>query len=262
MMRYLRLLALFLKASFLVEMEYRANFIMRVLVGLFWVGVTILSTTVFFTHTDNIGGWNLNQVLVITGLFTLMGGIIQTLLQPNVQKIIEMVRLGTLDFVLTKPVNSQFLASLRYSQLFSGVDILSGAAIVMVAMARMNYTPHWLDLARFVLMFVMAVCIVYSIWMVMATMSFWFVKVGNLSELFNSIWDTGRFPVSTFQGVLRVFLTVAVPIAFITTFPAQAVLGTLDDLTLVSAIAIGIVMFGFSAWFWHYAVSRYSSASS
>ena len=40
-MRYLRLLGLFLKASFLVELEYRANFIMRVLVGLFWVGVTI-----------------------------------------------------------------------------------------------------------------------------------------------------------------------------------------------------------------------------
>jgi ABC-2 type transport system permease protein len=261
-MRYLRLLTLFFKASFLVELEYRANFIMRVLVGLFWVGVTILSTTVFFTHTDNIGGWDLNQVLVITGLFTLMGGVIETLLQPNVQKIIEMVRLGTLDFVLTKPVNSQFLASLRYSQLFSAVDVLSGAAIVGVALARMGYVPAWPALARFGVMFVMAVLIVYSIWMVMATLSFWFVKVGNLSELFNSIWDTARFPITTFQGVLRVFLTIAVPIAFITTFPAQAVLGTLDDLTLGGAVAMGGVMFGFSAWFWHYAVSRYSSASS
>ena len=191
-----------------------------------------------------------------------MGGIIQALLQPNVQKIIEMVRLGTLDFVLTKPVNSQFLASLRYSQLFSAVDVLSGAAIVAVALARMRYAPAGPALLKFVVMFGMAVLIVYSIWMVMATLSFWFVKVGNLSELFNSIWDTGRFPVTTFQGVLRVFLTIAVPIAFITTFPAQAVLGTLDDLTLLAALAMGGVMFGFSAWFWRYAVSRYSSASS
>jgi ABC-2 type transport system permease protein len=61
---------------------------------------------------------------------------------------------------------------------------------------------------------------------------------------------------------LRVFLTIAVPIAFITTFPAQAVLGTLDNLTLLAALAMGGAMFGFSAWFWHYAVSRYSSASS
>jgi ABC-2 type transport system permease protein len=261
-MRYIRLLGLFLKASFLVELEYRANFVGRVLVGLFWVGVTILSTTVFFAHTDSIGGWHFNQVLVITGLFTLMGGIIQALLQPNVQKIIEMVRLGTLDFVLTKPVNSLFLASLRYSQLFSAVDIVSGAVIILVALSRMGYVPDWLVILQFALMFAMAVLIVYSIWTVMATMSFWFVKVGNLSELFNSIWDTARFPVSTFQGILRILLTVIVPIAFITTFPAQAVLGRLDALTLAGAAVMGAAMFGFSVWFWRYAVRSYSSASS
>ncbi len=261
-MRYLRLFALFLKASFLVELEYRANFVGRVLVGLFWVGVTVLSTTVFFAHTDNIGGWDFNQVLVITGLFTLMGGIIQALLQPNVQKIIEMVRLGTLDFVLTKPVNSQFLASLRYSQVFSAVDVLSGSAIVLVALSRMGYAPDGLSVLKFALMFAMAVLIVYSIWTVMATLSFWFVKVGNLSELFNSVWDTGRFPVNTFSGVLRILLTVVVPIAFITTFPAQAVLGRLDEATLAGAVAMGALMFGFSVWFWRYAVRSYSSASS
>ncbi len=261
-MRYLRLLVLFWKASFLVELEYRANFVVRILVGVFWVGVTILSTTVFFTHTNNIGGWDFNEVLVITGLFTLMGGIIQALLQPNVSKIIEMVRLGTLDFVLTKPVNSLFLASLRYSQPFSAVDVLSGSAIVVVALSRMGYIPDGLAVLEFVVMFAMSVLIVYSIWMVMATLSFWFVKVGNLSELFNTVWDTARFPVSTFNGVLRIVLTVVIPIAFITTFPAQAVLGRMDEATLGGAMAMGAILFGFSVWFWRYAVRSYSSASS
>jgi ABC-2 type transport system permease protein len=261
-MRYLRLLVLFLKASFLVELEYRANFIARTTLGLFWVSVTIIGTTVFFTHTDNIGGWTYNEMLIIVGLFTLMSGIIQTLLQPNVQKIIEMVRLGTLDFVLTKPVNSQFLASLRYSQLFSGVDIIAGVVIIVVALGRMGYTPDAAAMLIFAVMLMMALLIVYSIWVVMATTSFWFVKVGNLTELFNSAYDTGRFPVSTFRGILRVILTLVIPIAFITTFPAQAVLGRLDSTTLLAALAMGLIMFSFSAWFWRYAVSRYSSASS
>jgi ABC-2 type transport system permease protein len=261
-MRYLRLLVLFLKASFLVELEYRANFIARTLLGLFWVSVTIIGTTVFFTHTDNIGGWTYNEMLIIVGLFTLMSGVIQTLLQPNVQKIIEMVRLGTLDFVLTKPVNSQFLASLRYSQLFSGVDVIAGVVIILVALDRMGYTPDASTMLIFAVMLLMALLIVYSIWVVMATTAFWFVKVGNLTELFNSVYDTGRFPVSTFQGILRVLLTLVIPIAFITTFPAQAVLGRLDSITLLAALVMGLVMFGFSAWFWRYAVSRYSSASS
>jgi ABC-2 type transport system permease protein len=261
-MRYLRLLFLFWKASILVELEYRANFMARVLVSLVMVSVTILGTTVFFTQTDNIGGWNFNETLVIAGLFTLMGGLIQTLLQPNVQKIIEMVRVGTLDFVLTKPVNSQFLASLRYSQLFSTVDIVAGIVIVSVAMGRMGYTPDLASSFKFGLMFIMAVLIVYSIWIVMATTSFWFVQVGNLTELFNSVYDTARFPVTTFQTVFRILLTVVVPIAFITTFPAQAVLGRLDDSTLLGAIVMGALMFGGSAWFWRYAIGNYSSASS
>jgi ABC-2 type transport system permease protein len=262
MMRYFRLLFLFLKASFLVELEYRANFLSRAVLGLLWVSITILSTAIFFGHTDTIGGWSFNETLIIAGLFTLMGGIIQALFQPNVQKIIEMVRVGTLDFVLTKPVNSQFLASLRYSQWYGLVDVAAGSAIIIIALSRMGYAPDPLTLAAFALMLVLALLIVYSIWVVMATLSFWFVKVGNLTELFNSIYDTGRFPVSTFQGLLRILLTVVVPIAFITTFPAQAVLGRLDVPTLLGALFMAGLLFGFSAWFWRYAVSRYSSASS
>lgn len=261
-MRYIRLFGLFIKASLLIELEYRANFIARMLLGLFWVGITILSATVFYSHTDTLGGWTFNEALVIIGLFTLMGGIIQTFLQPNVQRIMEMVRVGTMDFVLTKPVNSQFLASLRYTQVFSTVDVLSGALIIAVALARMNYAPAAPALFAFALMICMALLTLYSIWMAMATLSFWLVRIGNLTELFNSVYDTGRFPVTTFQGILRVLLTVVVPIAFITTFPAQAVLGRLDTVTLIGAVVMGIGLFSFSAWFWRFAVRRYSSASS
>lgn len=111
-------------------------------------------------------------------------------------------------------------------------------------------------------MLTMAIVITYSIWLMIATSSFWFVKVGNVTELFNSLYDTGRFPVSTFDGIVRIALTIVAPIAFITTFPAQAILGKLDAVTLVSAVALGATLFAFSAWFWRFAVNRYSSASS
>ncbi len=261
-MRYIKLIGLFLKANILVELEYRANFIAHSLVSLGWVSITIIGTTVFFTQTDTIGGWTFYETLVISGLFTLMGGLIQMLLQPNIQKIIEMVRVGTMDFVLTKPVNSQFMASMRYAQLFSLVDVIAGGVIIAFALGRIGFSPDGLTLLLFAVMLLMAVVIVYSIWMVMATCSFWFVKVGNLTELFNSVYDTGRFPVSTYQGVLRIVLTLVIPIAFITTFPAQAILGKLEPGMFVGALVMGAVMFAFSAWFWRYAIGRYSSASS
>ncbi len=226
------------------------------------MGVTLLSVSVFYAHTDEIGGWTYDQVLVLVGLFTFMGGFIGTFLQPNVQKIIEMVRQGTLDFVLTKPINSQFMSSLRYSQAFSLLDMASGAAIVAIAFGRLGYTPSLAAAAQFAVMLAMAALIVYSIWMVIATLAFWLVKVDNMAELFNSVYDAGRFPITTYQGLIRLMLTFAIPIAFITTFPAQAALGLLETPVMVLAIAMGAGMFGFSALFWRYAIRNYSSASS
>jgi ABC-2 type transport system permease protein len=261
-MRYLRLLLLFLKSSLLIELEYRANLLARTVVSLIDIGVVLVGTGVFYSHTETIGGWTFNEALVIVGVFTFMGGFISALLRPNVQNIIEMIRTGTLDFVLTKPVNSQFVASLRYSSLYNTVDMATGVAITLIAFSRMGYAPEAPALAQFAFVMLMALLIVYSIWITIATLAFWLVKVGNLAELFGSIYDTGRFPIHTYQGMIRVMLTFVIPIAFITTFPAQAVLGRLEPLTLITAAVMGVLMFAFSAWFWHFAVRRYSSASS
>ena len=261
-MRYLKLFATFVKSSVLVELEYRANFITQTLLSQFWTVITLLSILVFYSHTDNVGGWPLNEALVIVGLFVLMNGVIATVLQPNVQKVVEMIRTGTLDFVLTKPINSQFLSTLRYLKIFNVVDMLAGTLIVVVALVRMGTVPTLLAVAQFAVLFSMALLILYSIWAAMATLSFWFVKIANLNNAFTALYDTARFPITTFEGGLRIALTFVLPIAFITTFPAQALLGKLDFTTLLLAVVIGLGLFAFSVWFWRFAVRNYSSASS
>lgn len=261
-MRYFRLLTLFFKSNLLMELEYRANFIAQAMLGALWAGVTFASVTVFFTQTDALGGWTYEQALIIVGLSVLIEGAIQLLLQPNVTKIIQMVRDGTMDFVLTKPVNSQFLATLRYARYSGLADISVGVGIMLFALNRLDYIPSLLALGQFAVMLTAAFIIVYSIWLVMATLSFWFVKIDNLTELFRSLFDTARFPVTTFPNAVRIALTFLLPVAFMTTFPAEAVLGKLNGATLVAALGLAALLFVFSAWFWQRAVLSYSSASS
>lgn len=261
-MHYLKLLALFFKSSLLMELEYRANFVAQAVLGVFWASITFVSVAVFFTQTDELGGWTYEQALVIVALFTLIEGLIQLLLQPNVSKIIQMVRDGTMDFVLTKPVDSQFLATLRYTRYSGLADMAAGVVIMLFAFGRMRYVPDVRSVAQFIVMLAVAFVIVYSIWLLMATLSFWFVKIDNLTELFRALFDTARFPVTTFSGLVRIALTFVLPIAFMTTVPAQAVLGTLDGATMITAIALAALLFAFSAWFWRRAIRSYSSASS
>jgi ABC-2 type transport system permease protein len=261
-MRYFKLFAIFLKSNLLVELEYRANFVAQTLLGLFSVVITFVSVAVIYLHTDQIGGWTYDQALVIVALFTLIDGLIEVILQPNINKIIQMVREGTMDFVLTKPVNSQFIATLRYAQYSGLASVAAGIAIMFFAFGRLNYTPDASAWALFALMMTAALIIVYSIWLAMAALSFWFVRIDNLTVLFRTLYDTARFPVGVFPALLRFALTFLLPVAFMTTFPAQAVLGNLDALTLIAAIVVAAALFTFSAWFWRRAVLSYSSASS
>lgn len=261
-MKYLKLLAVFLKSSLLVDLEYRTNFVVQAVMGLFQAGITFISVALFFNHTDTLGGWSYDQALVIVGMFALINGVIMFILQPNIKRIVEMVRDGTMDFVLTKPVNSQFMATLRHTKYSGMADMIAGFAIMGYAFSRMGYTPGAPALAAFVVMLAVAILIVYSIWLVIGATSFWFVKIDHMSELFNSLFDTARFPISAFNGLMRLFLTFVLPVAFITTFPAQAVLGLLDVSTFLVALLIGAALFIAGSLFWRHTVRSYTSASS
>ncbi len=261
-MRYLKLLVLFLKSNLQVELEYRANFIAQAVLGVFWAGITFISVSLFFSHTDNLGGWRYGQALVIVGLFTFVEGVISMLLEPNLLRIVAMVRDGTMDFVLMKPVNSQFLASLRHAKFSGAADLGVATLVLWYAFRQLEYTPTLDALAQFALMFAIGLLIVYSIWLAMGACSFWFVKIDHMQELFRALWDTARFPVSVFSGALRIVLTFVLPIAFMTTYPAQAILGVLDTRNLIAAIVVGTVTFGLASLFWRATIRNYSSASS
>ncbi len=261
-MKYLKLLAVFMNSSLLVDLEYRANFIVQAIMGVFQTGITYISVALFFTHTDNLGGWTYEQSLIIVGLFSIINGVIYVFMQPNIKRIVEMVRDGTMDFVLTKPVNSQFMATLRYVKYSGMANIVAGFAIIALAFGRMGYAPDAPALVAFALMLSIAILIVYSIWLVMGATAFWFVKIDNLAELFNTLFDTARFPITTFSGIMRIFFTFVLPVAFITTVPAQAVLGQLEWLTIAGALLMGAALFIAGSLFWRYTVRSYTSASS
>ena len=64
------------------------------------------------------------------GIQILLGGVIRTSIQPNMQRLMEEVRDGKLDFALTKPEDSQVLVSVRDVRIWRAVDVFSGAAVL------------------------------------------------------------------------------------------------------------------------------------
>lgn len=261
-MKYIRMFREFLRAAVVEEMEYRSNFFANVLNTLSNVFFSLLTLEVFFRQTTQIGGWSFDQVLVLLGIYNALDGVVEMILRPNIGRIVQHIRQGTLDLILIKPVDSQFYISFRHIVFWPVTDVVLGFGMIVYASVKMGITLTVANLLWFLLMFAAALVALYAIWMLLMTMSFWFVKVENLTFLFSSLFDTARFPVQVYRGWLRKVLTFLVPVAVLTTFPAAAFVGKLTGQEALVSVLMAAVLFTGARLYWKKALRYYSSASS
>jgi len=262
MWRYLRLLGVQFRASAQVALQYRVEFLVEGAMAFFWMAWAVVPVLVVYDHRSAVAGWSFEQSLVVVGFFILMKGILEGAVNPSLASVVEHIRKGTLDFVLLKPADAQFLVSTAKFEPWRAVDVLSGAATLAYAFVRMGRSPGALHVGSAVLLGSCAVWTLYAVWILVVSAAFFVVKVDNLSFLFLSIFDAARWPVSIFRGFFRVLFTVVIPLALMTTYPAEALLGRLPTATLALALAGTVLFAAFSRVVWLRAIRRYTSASS
>jgi ABC-2 type transport system permease protein len=260
-MNTLRLFITFFRVSVLNEAAYRVNFFVQLFQSLLELGTALAGLAVIFSYTHALGGWRPDEMLALVGVYFLIGGIISLVIQPGMSALIDSVRDGTLDFTLTKPEDSQLLVSIQRVAVFSLIDLLMGVGVLVVALIRLGETIGAGQAAEFIGMLLAGSVIVYSFWLILASLSFWFVRVENLLEIFQSMFQAGRWPVSLYPGWLRFALTFIVPVAFATTVPAEALTGRLGSWTLGGAIGLAVLLFAVARLVWRLGLRRYSGAS-
>jgi viologen exporter family transport system permease protein len=260
--RYLRLLGVQFRASAAVAMQYRLDFLVEGGLAVFWMAWSLVPLLVVFEHREGVAGWSFPEALVVIGWFTLMKGVLEGAVNPSLASVVEHIRKGTLDFVLLKPADSQFLVSTAKFEPWRVLDLLGAVAIFVAAFRRLGRLPEPGHLLAALLLLACAAWTLYSLWILVISAAFHVVKVDNLSFLFSSIFDAARWPVSVFRGVWRVIFTAVIPLALMTTWPALALLGRLDVRTAAVAV-LGAAGFSAAARLvWLRSIARYTSASS
>jgi ABC-2 type transport system permease protein len=260
-MNYIRLLAAFFWVSITSELAYRVNFVWQLFQSLLSLGVSLVGLAVIFSYTEALGGWRPNEILALVGVYFLVGGIIGLIIQPGMEQFIESVREGTLDFTLTKPEDAQLTSSIKRIEIWKLIDIALGLAVLVIALIRLGENVGVWQAGAFVLMLLAGGVIVYSFFLILATLSFWLVRVENILMIFQSMYEAGRWPISLYPGWLRYGLTFIIPVAFATTVPAEALTGRLTWQTLLIAVVMAILLFTASRALWRVGLRRYSGAS-
>ena len=257
----LRLVGTFLRVGVQTELQYRANVVVSLLQSLVAVATSLAVLGLVFSHTDSLGGWSGAELLVVMGVYVLMGGVIRSVVQPNMQQLMEDVQQGTLDFVLTKPADGQLLVSVRRFELWHVLDVVLGAALVVVAVVRLDRPVGPLEVLAFLVALALGAVTIYSSWLLITVIAFWVVRVDSLVELFDGVYQAGRWPVGIYPGWLRIGFTFLVPLAFAITVPAEALTGRATGWLLLGAAAFTIGISAVTRVMWRVGLRRYSGAS-
>ena len=262
MKRHWRIFCEFFRTCLVEELEYRSEFLGNFLSSLFGIGMAILTIQVFFYQTDNLGGWKYADVLLLLGIFNSLQGLIDFALRPNMSRLLQHIRMGTFDYVLTKPVDSMFYVSFRHLVFWRLIDVLLGIGLIIYALIQKHYMPTIMDAVMFFISIGSSLVLIYALWMMLMTTSFWVIRIDDISFVFNSFFETTRFPIGMYRGWLRIVLTYILPAAFITSTPALSLLGKWNGMTTILSVVLAGLFLWISRRFWRYALRSYTSASS
>jgi ABC-2 type transport system permease protein len=261
-MRYLRLFFVQLRASVQVTMQYRAEFFIGAFMALFYVFWNVVPMLVLWTQRPVIAGWTLDEALLVTAWFTFLRAVLDGAVQPSLQAVVEHIRTGTLDFVLLKPADAQFLVSTAKFEVMNIVDALAAVAMALFALMRLHLVPGAWPIVAALLLTITGAALLYALAILAIAAAFYVVRLDNLIYLFNSVFDAGRWPASVFRGAWRTLFTFVIPLALMTTYPALALLGRLQPAAAAKALGGAIVFVAMARMVWLRSVGHYRSASS
>lgn len=252
---------MFFRSSLIREMEFRVNFFAKILQNVSWLLFFLLFVVVIYENTDSVAGWNRGEALVLTGT-TYLVGTVYNLFCRSTRQVPEQVRRGTLDFVVTRPVDSQFWVSFRRFNFDELGTILMAVGTLVYGVRSAEIQASALQWTAFFWLLLCAIVLYYSLNLALSTLAIWFVRVDNLWVLAETAGDLSRFPPQIFSVPVQRFLLLVVPVILLSAAPTmQLVFGWRPFYVAVGTVWAVAGFLGARA-FWRYALRSYTSASS
>lgn len=262
MKRYLRLYLYFLQFSFSKAMEFRLDFTFRILMDVIYFVVNILLFKVLYLHTDLIGGWTEEQMMVFVGSYLLVDSFNMTVFATNLWWFPAYINKGDLDYYLIRPVSPLFFLSLREFSANSLMNLLLAISFFIYTLVNYSTPIEMGQLIGFVILLINGTLIYYCIQMLMVLPVFWTHSPRGFIDLFYSLGIAMERPDRIFKGWLRIFFTVIIPFSLIASYPAKYFIEGLDTAALIHVSVVSIMLWLVMLYVWKKALQSYSSASS
>lgn len=254
---WLRMAAMSLQA----QLAYPVSSVGFLLGKLIRLGFFLAFIAAVFTHTQAIAGYSLIEMALFFLTFNLVDIAAQILFR-GIYAARWTIAEGDFDFYLIQPCSPLFrmaFTTVDFLDVFTILPVLAMLGVVFVKL------PGGLGLgayALYVLLTLNALSIAAAIHVAVAGLAVRTQELESTIWVYREIMMMGKFPVDVYGPVMRLVLTLALPIAVMTTFPAKALLGALPPGWIAYAVGLNAVLLAASGRFWVNSVAQYTSSSS
>ena len=274
---YLRVFLTFARNSVIRDMMFPANFIIETISSFGWVMMNIGFYLLIFNYTSQIGAggpegaaWDKFQFFVFIATSMFINSIVQLLFMTNADEFSELIRTGGLDFALLKPIDTQFLISLRRIEWASLANMAVAIALMAYALPRVEgFSLTVWQIVLYPVYVVAGIGILYSLTIVLAAASVWLGRNTSIYDFWFYITTFSRYPMEIYSGPIggwiRMIFTFVLPILIVVNVPARMLAKPLQPeywyLAIVGLFATAISLAA-SRWVFQRALLSYRSASS
>lgn len=259
--KYISIYWSFFKTSLIADLEYRFNFAVNVFNDVLWYSAQIITFEVLYLHVDRIGDWSVDQTRVFLGVLFIVDGFYMFFVHENLDRFPERVSRGDLDFLLLKPVNSQFLISCQKFVTPALVNISIASTWLIWSIQRLE-TTSVKNILIFLALIPSAVLVVYAIRFMFTATSVIITKSENIQYLWFAFYKIGTRPDTIYSPFFRLVIITILPVGIVASVPSRILFDDYSSLLLFWCFCIGPLFFWLSTKFWKFCLSKYSSASS
>lgn len=262
MLRYFKIWWGFCQTSFMSDIEYRANMVIKILVDIIWYAAQFSVFEVLYRHTDSIGGWAHDQTRVFMAVLFVVDSIYMVLFHENLDNLSWLVKKGDLDLLLTKPVSSQFMVSCKKVNVtYLGNVVLTGIFLVW-AVHQLQAPVGFDQILLFLFSIIFSLSVTYVFRMCFSILALIFQNAEYITFVWYSLYRFGTRPDSMYPSFVRYALLSFIPVAFIASVPARFLVEGVQWDLFLGGLGLSCLLLFSTAQFWNYALKKYSSASS
>jgi len=257
--RYLRIWILNFKASVKKSNAYKGEIFVRILRTLFILGTQVLLRKVVFGGEEFYVGWSVAQAYLVIGIWDLLNYFGWAFFGINLTQLERRVLTGEFDFTLLKPLSSGWFASFYDFSIYSAISSFSGFILIGYYFLLEWNTLSLVNVLLGIAGIIVGLIFWYAFYLLLASFTLSNPRNGFLT-LVKEILGLTKYPINIYTNAIQLVFYTVLPIAFLSTVPANLIIGRAGWAFLLIGGGLAILFVRLSYWVWKQNVKKYVSA--